>query len=106
MTTISHMTRATQHLRIGIVAIVNAFLAYALQIATAAAVPTVTIKEAPGIFIIEFQTNGDSAALEFIALYNSTDEDISFDGPLSPADAQLKLQFFNIQIRHGACTTQ
>jgi hypothetical protein len=63
------------------------------------------------VIITEFQTNGGSAAQEFIELYNTTDEDIALDGAASQssgydADAdedisksttpqQWKLQFFN-----------
>jgi len=89
------MTRAQQHLKIGIIVIVCAVLGVLPLKAVAATPLTVSIADKPGVFITEFQTNGGSAAHEFIELYNSTDSDIVFSDPLVPAAEQWKLQFFN-----------
>jgi len=89
------MTSAQQHLKIGIIVIVIAVLGVLPLKAVAITPLTVRIADKPGVFITEFQTNGDSAAHEFIELYNSTDRDIVFSDPLVPATEQWKLQFFN-----------
>ena len=102
------MPHIGRQIRVGIATalcvLVSAFPVYAAATTAPATIQSVVT---PDIFITEFQTNGGSAAQEFVELYNGTDQDIAFGDPTTPVAGapQWKLQFFNSSsVKTGAPT--
>ncbi|HEX8226837.1 MAG TPA: lamin tail domain-containing protein [Candidatus Saccharimonadales bacterium] len=89
------MFRVTRHIGVEIMAFLAVLLLVFPVYAGALATAATTQIQTPEILITEIQTNGGSAALEFIELYNTTDRDIVFGDDLVAGRAVWTLQFFN-----------
>src|SRR4051812_6972259 len=81
------MSGVTRFLRVSAAATVLVMLGFGPLQAAAATTPPLSLAETPQAIISELQTNGGSATLEFIELYNPFAEDLDL--------ADWKLQFFS-----------
>lgn len=89
------MFKSFRWLRVGFVAVVAVVTGAYPVYAGAATAMTLNVVTEPAVIITEVQTNGGTAAQEFVEFYNTTDQDIVFSDAEVTGLPQWKLQFFN-----------